>query len=337
MISKRMLKKLQVETQTPEKTPKVHIAQYFSSKKRIAVVAVALIALLFMILYLSGAATVFDTFGKDLILSMRGGGVTDFFKIATQYLNPYFLAIIVVVVAAFGPGNHPGFCLTLDVVGAFFVNEILKMIFQRPRPTGFSLVSETGYSFPSGHAVLAMAFFGLLIWLVWQALRERTVWKWFLTIILSFVIFAVGFSRVFLGVHWLTDVCEGWCIGFLWLMFFVTYCAPRLQNAKLILADTAFYKMGSSPRRMYKRVQKKQAVAQKQEAAAETQKEQPHSQKQEAVAVTQKKQEVASAAQKKQGIATPAQKVEAKTVEPSAPTEDANLRSQHPQQPSKQQ
>lgn len=218
------------------------LKRFLAQKQRNAVWVAAIVAILMAILYLCGALNGFDSWARDVIISARFDGATFFFKQLTQYLNPFVLALVITVIAAFGPGRHPALSLTLNTAAAFLLNEILKVIFTRERPTGLHLLTETGYSFPSGHSVLAMAFFGFIIWLIWQALRDRAAWKWFLTLIFACIIFSIGFSRVYLGVHWLSDVIEGWAVGFIWLMFFIKVCAPRLQNSEVVLKTTAFYR-----------------------------------------------------------------------------------------------
>ena len=105
------------------------------------------------------------------------------------------------------------------------LNTVLKVIVQRPRPAGFRLISESGYSFPSGHSMVAMAFFGLLIWMVWRYHRRdvmRVVW----CVCFGLVIAMVGISRIYLGVHYASDVLAGFCVSLIWLIFYTRVIAP---------------------------------------------------------------------------------------------------------------
>lgn len=101
-------------------------------------------------------------------------------------------------------------------LGGVLINNLLKFWFWRTRPDhGWWLVSEMSHSFPSGHTFAATMFWGFLAWLFWVHLVG---WKRWLLMILSFtIIFIVGISRVYLGVHWPTDVLAGWIIGAWWL------------------------------------------------------------------------------------------------------------------------
>ncbi len=92
----------------------------------------------------------------------------------------------------------------------------LKFIFQRNRPLTPLLAEAKGYSFPSGHALMSLTFYGLIIFLVWQ--KEKKTWiKWALTILFALLIIFIGISRVYLGVHYASDVLAGFCVGLMWL------------------------------------------------------------------------------------------------------------------------
>ena len=94
---------------------------------------------------------------------------------------------------------------------------LLKTLFNRPRPL-IPLVKEAkGLSFPSGHAMISFTFYGLLIYIVWQTALKKWI-KWLLTILLLLLIFTIGLSRIYLRVHYASDVIAGFCIGFIWLV-----------------------------------------------------------------------------------------------------------------------
>ena len=100
--------------------------------------------------------------------------------------------------------------------GAIFVtvlNKLIKTAVQRPRPDDVvHLISEGGFSFPSGHSITSMFVFGLLIFLVRSNVRNKTAAN-VLTAVLSMPMIFIGLSRIYLGVHYPTDVLAGWCLG----------------------------------------------------------------------------------------------------------------------------
>lgn len=101
-------------------------------------------------------------------------------------------------------------------LSGFLVNALLKILFHRQRPADPLIVPPNDFSFPSGHSSAAFIFYGLLIYLLWQtALPTRK--KIVLSVFLVVFSIVIGFSRVYLRVHYATDVLAGFCVGAAWL------------------------------------------------------------------------------------------------------------------------
>ena len=94
----------------------------------------------------------------------------------------------------------------------------LKHLFHRSRPDAPLLFHAEGLSFPSGHALFSVTFYGLLVYIIFHAVKTKGL-KWTLIFLLAILMLIVGFSRVYLRVHYATDVVAGFCVGFLWLTF----------------------------------------------------------------------------------------------------------------------
>lgn len=107
------------------------------------------------------------------------------------------------------------------------IDQLLKVLVRRPRPQGFRLVEAPGLSFPSGHSMAAMAFYGYGAWLV-RCGACGLPFGAAIEVALAFVIFAVGVSRIYLGVHYASDVLGGFCLSFAWLVLFVHLVAGLL-------------------------------------------------------------------------------------------------------------
>ena len=93
----------------------------------------------------------------------------------------------------------------------------LKYLFRRSRPLTPLLEQARGYSFPSGHALISFTFYGLLIYLAWRNVKNKW-FKWLIIIALALLIFVIGLSRVYLRVHYASDVIAGYCMGCIWLL-----------------------------------------------------------------------------------------------------------------------
>ena len=93
----------------------------------------------------------------------------------------------------------------------------LKLLFNRHRPLIPLLEPARGLSFPSGHAFMSMCFYGLLMIIIWKEERPHPVLKWVLLLLVITLLVMIGFSRIYLRVHYFTDVLAGFSIGFFWL------------------------------------------------------------------------------------------------------------------------
>ena len=94
---------------------------------------------------------------------------------------------------------------------------LLKQLFQRKRPLSPLLKAARGLSFPSGHAIMAVTFYGLLIYILRHTIEIDWL-KWVASILIVVLIMLIGFSRIYLRVHYASDVLGGFIIGLLWLL-----------------------------------------------------------------------------------------------------------------------
>lgn len=110
--------------------------------------------------------------------------------------------------------------IMLNLAIVYLLNVIIKMIIARPRPDILRLVYETGYSFPSGHAMVATGFYGFLIYIANKKIKNKALRKC-ITILLTLLIFLIGISRIYLGVHYATDIIGAFIIGIIYLVIFI--------------------------------------------------------------------------------------------------------------------
>ena len=96
----------------------------------------------------------------------------------------------------------------------------LKRLFDRDRPLVPLLEQARGLSFPSGHALMSVTFYGLLIYIVFKGFKNKP-FKWTVIGLLLLLILTIGFSRIYLRVHYASDVIAGFCVGLLWLVICV--------------------------------------------------------------------------------------------------------------------
>ena len=139
-------------------------------------------------------------------------GKHDFLIPANLALIAYFLFI----------KKHKWYSIKIPAIAisSLLMMFVLKNLFGRERPLIPLLEQARGLSFPSGHALMSMTFYGLLIYIVWNSIKNQQL-KWSLVVLLLALIFLIGFSRIYLRVHYTTDVMAGFAMGFLWLVISV--------------------------------------------------------------------------------------------------------------------
>ena len=106
----------------------------------------------------------------------------------------------------------------LNLINTVVLNSALKSIFRRERPIE-SIIEESGYSFPSGHSMASLTFYGFLIYLLYKSSIQKKL-KIFLITVLVIIIILIGTSRIYLGVHYLSDVLAGFSFTLAYLIIF---------------------------------------------------------------------------------------------------------------------
>lgn len=149
--------------------------------------------------------------------------ISDFATPIAQFITNFggatFLTGIAFLLLLVIKNKKIGISICSNLVIATGLNILLKNILQRPRPTEYRLIDESGYSFPSGHSMISMAFYGFVIYLIYKYVKNKYI-KWSLITILSILIVSIGISRIYLGVHYTSDVLAGFLIAISYLVIY---------------------------------------------------------------------------------------------------------------------
>lgn len=199
--------------------------------RRLAVALAALsVFLVLLARVLAGDIMALDRAAYALIVeNLRADWLTPIMEGFSALATPVVLIALLLTVAALAPGARPGWCCALNLALSTVANLVLKALVARPRPEGFRLAQASGFSFPSGHSMAAMAFFGLIIWFVWRYERNPRM-RSGLTAAFSFIILMIGVSRVYLGVHYASDVVGGFCAALIWLALYTRMAVPLFMD-----------------------------------------------------------------------------------------------------------
>ena len=142
-------------------------------------------------------------------------------KFITNFGGAIFLITLTVILFILIKNKKIGLSIFSNLIIITGLNQLLKRILQRPRPTEFRIIEETGYSFPSGHSMVSMAFYGYLIYLIYKYVENKYV-KWTSIVLLSILICTIGVSRIYLGVHYTSDVLGGFLVSISYLILFIS-------------------------------------------------------------------------------------------------------------------
>lgn len=202
--------------------------------KKFKIIIVCLCLLLFSVILFSvckyGVLDIDNNVYNFISKNIMNDTLSSILKCVTHLGGVAFIVLLGVLCFMFCKKNR--WFITFDLVGCTVINQTIKHIVRRPRPNVLRLVEESGYSFPSGHSMISVAFYGLVIYLVYKNVNNKYL-KWTLITLLSLLILTIGFSRIYVGVHYFTDVVGGFFLALAYLIVYIyIYNKKVIKNEK---------------------------------------------------------------------------------------------------------
>lgn len=214
--------------------------------KKLSLSVLIMIALFFVCLWglfkvvdivFEDKSLVFDMHVFDLIAPYVNDTNTRIIEVITFLGSQNFLLpanIILILYFLFGKEKRrTAMQITAISVTSVAVMFLLKLILQRERPMVPLISKVHGYSFPSGHTFTSVVFYGMLAYMAYRNIKSPWL-RWLTVVFLIVFIFLVGFSRVYLRLHYASDVIAGFCLGTIWLLLarwlFVKTKGTKLQS-----------------------------------------------------------------------------------------------------------
>jgi undecaprenyl-diphosphatase len=184
-------------------------------------------------LFHSNKITAFDTAVTSFIQGLNTPLLTSIMKFFT-FIGagvPIAVIAVLIMILLFIVFKHRReLVLFIAVlVGSALLNLLLKTVFHRARPDLNRLIEITGYSFPSGHAMAAVTLYGILTYLLWKHISSK-VGRSLLLIFSAIMIIMIGLSRIYLGVHYPSDVIAGFLASGAWLAFSIWFYRRKRAN-----------------------------------------------------------------------------------------------------------
>lgn len=186
-----------------------------------------IIFIILSILVLSKKDIAIDALVYNKISPLIKNNLTNNIKLLTYLGSGVVVIGITVFIIIFFKNKKYGLFLSIDLVLITIIQIILKNIFTRSRPLDIGLIKEKGYSFPSGHSLTSMAFYGLIIYLIYNS-KLKSQEKIIYITLFSIFILIVGLSRIYLGVHFFTDVVGGFTFSICFLIIYTSIIKDKL-------------------------------------------------------------------------------------------------------------
>lgn len=171
----------------------------------------------------------FDNITYNMISFIINPVLTIFFKGITHCGDWIIMVPLCIILLFTVKKQNYKIAILLNIVIIFVLNQFMKVIFTRTRPTQNVLIDASGYSFPSGHSMVSMAFYGLLIYLTYKNIKKPFI-RNAICFGLTILILLIGISRIYLGVHFASDVIGGFCVSIAYLVVFVSILKEKLEN-----------------------------------------------------------------------------------------------------------
>lgn len=177
------------------------------NKNLISCFIYASLLIILITLILTGIITPLDSYIASSIY--HNSLLTTIFKSITFFGSTLGILSISLILLFIMKSHRQLLFVYLTIIISTIINNLVKIIIARPRPILEHLVTETTYSFPSGHAMATLTFYGSLIYLIWLSNLSKKK-KWLCILSLSLLIILIGFSRIYLNVHHFSDIIGGY-------------------------------------------------------------------------------------------------------------------------------
>lgn len=175
----------------------------------------------YLIKFFPSSLSPFDSSIQHIIRWHMTKSTTHFWKHLTNFGGAHYVAIIVFIlllILIFKKWYAEAIFLVVNVIAAPTLVTILKYVYDRQRPNLTHLVVENGLSFPSGHATVTVMLYVTLMIICRQRIKQHYL-KYILMVIAFIIVILIGVSRIYLGVHYPTDILGGWLLSTTWVLF----------------------------------------------------------------------------------------------------------------------
>ena len=187
------------------------------------------VAIFIMVLIKNGGIVNFDNEVYRIVTSNMNDTFTNIYKVFTFLGSTIFIVGACLAILVLMKNKKKAGVIVGSVAISTVVNQVIKNVFRRERPLVLRLVEEKSFSFPSGHTMAATALYGILVYFVMKSNMRRGL-KITLSVVLALLPFCVAVSRIYLGVHYTSDVIAGFLIAISYLVLYINIINSIIVN-----------------------------------------------------------------------------------------------------------
>lgn len=196
---------------------------------KMLIASLILLIIFIFFVFLHNYFNIIDDFVYSLVKPLISNDMTNIMQFITFFSDPIWCILLSCLMILFVKNKKISKAFLLNLILVFLLNYVLKILFSRNRPADINLIVETGFSFPSGHAMMSLGIYGFLIYLLLLSDKNK-ISKIIGTCFLILLIFLIGISRIYLGVHYATDVIAGFIISASYLLLFIRFIYPKMKD-----------------------------------------------------------------------------------------------------------
>lgn len=196
---------------------------------KMLIASLILLIIFIFFVFLHSYFNIIDDFVYSLVKPLISNDMTNIMQFITFFSDPIWCILLSCLMILFVKNKKISKAFLLNLILVFLLNYVLKILFSRNRPADINLIVETGFSFPSGHAMMSLGIYGFLIYLLLLSDKNK-ISKIIGTCFLILLIFLIGISRIYLGVHYATDVIAGFVISASYLLLFIRFIYSKIKD-----------------------------------------------------------------------------------------------------------
>ena len=196
---------------------------------KMLIASLILLIIFIFFVFLRNYFNIIDDFVYSLVKPLISNDMTNIMQFITFFSDPIWCILLSCLMILFVKNKKISKAFLLNLILVFFFFFVLKIIFYSNCRVDIHFIVHTGFSFPSGHAMMSLGIYGFLIYLL-LLIDKNKISKIIGTCFLILLIFLIGISRIYLGVHYATDVIAGFVISASYLLLFIRFTYPKIKG-----------------------------------------------------------------------------------------------------------